>query len=89
MKLYDTFTFGKFKGYTLKYVMANKGSYVGWCLENIPNFHIEPKNMEEQFLKGYKQWKLDGCKEFELRYCRPSVKSKEIPYESDLSYQVD
>ena len=89
MKLNDIFTFGKFKGHNLKEVMAEHGSYVGWCFDNIPNFHIEPKDMEEQFLKGYKQWKLEGCKGLETRYCRHSDKSKEIPYECDLSYQID
>lgn len=53
----NIFTFGKFKGLTLKEVMAKHGSYVGWCLENIPNFHIEPKDMEEHFLKNYSKWK--------------------------------
>lgn len=57
MKTNDVFSFGKFKGQTLKEVMAEHGSYVGWCLENIPNFHIEPKNMEEHFLDGYNKWK--------------------------------
>lgn len=59
MKSNDVFTFGKFKGLTLKRVMSEHGSYVGWCLENIPNFHIEPKDMEEHFLRGYIKWKKD------------------------------
>lgn len=57
MKIDDVFSFGKYKGYTLKEVMAEHGSYVGWCLENIPSFHIEPMDMEKHFLKNYNKWK--------------------------------
>lgn len=57
MKMTETFTFGKFKGQTLKSVCANHGSYVGWCLENVPEFRIEPKNVEDAFLRGYERWK--------------------------------
>ena len=57
MKLNDKFTFGKFKGQTLKSVMANKGSYVGWCLDNIPGFHIEPNDVEKAFVAQYDKWK--------------------------------
>ena len=57
MKTNDIFSFGKFRGKTLKEVMAEHGSYVGWYLENIPNFHIEPKNMEDCFLENYNKWK--------------------------------
>lgn len=57
MKINDIFLFGKFKGHTLKEVMAEHGSYVGWCLENIPNFHIEPKDVEEHFLNNFNKWK--------------------------------
>ena len=34
MELNDIFDFGKFKGLSLKQVMVEHGSYVGWCLEN-------------------------------------------------------
>ena len=51
MKTNDVFSFGKFKGQTLKEVMAEHGSYVGWCLENIPNFHIEPKKYGRAFFR--------------------------------------
>ena len=57
MKLNDIFNFGKFKGLPLKKVMAEHGSYVGWCLENIPNFHIQPKELETVFLINYNIWK--------------------------------
>lgn len=57
MRLHDIFTFGKFKGQTLKHIMSEHGSYVGWCLENIHNFHIEPKDMEDFFLENYNKWK--------------------------------
>ena len=57
MKLNDIFNFGKFKGSSLKKVMAEHGSYVGWCLENIPNFHIQPKELESVFLTNYNIWK--------------------------------
>ena len=53
MKLNDIFDFGKFKGLSLKKVMAEHGSYVGWCLENIPNFHIQPEELEDAFLINY------------------------------------
>ena len=57
MKLNDIFNFGKFKGSSLKKVMAEHGSYVGWCLENIPNFHIQPEKLEDAFLINYNIWK--------------------------------
>lgn len=57
MKLLDKFTFGKYKGQTLKYVLQNYGTYVVWCLKNIPNFNIEPKELQKNFLIGYQQWK--------------------------------
>lgn len=57
MKLLDKFTFGKHKGQTLKYVLQNHGTYAVWCLKNIPNFNIEPKELQEKFLRGYQQWK--------------------------------
>ena len=57
MKLNDIFNFGKFKGFSLKKVMAEHGSYVGWCLENIPNFHIQPEELEDTFLINYNIWK--------------------------------
>ena len=57
MKTNDVFSFGKFKGQTLKEVMAEHGSYVGWCLENIPNFHIQPEDVEDAFLRNYNIWK--------------------------------
>lgn len=57
MKLTDIFEFGKYKGLTLKEVCAEHGSYVGWCIENIPDFHIEPKNVEDAFLRGHERWK--------------------------------
>ena len=53
MKLNDIFDFGKFKGLSLKKVMAEHGSYVGWYLENIPNFHIQPVELEDAFLINY------------------------------------
>ena len=59
MELNDIFDFGKFKGLSLKQVMAEHGSYVGWCLENIPNFHIQPEDVEDAFLINYNIWKED------------------------------
>ena len=59
MELNDIFDFGKFKGLSLKQVMAEHGSYVGWCLENIPNFQIQPEDVEEAFLRNYNIWKED------------------------------
>ena len=57
MKLLDKFTFGKYKGQTLNYVLENHGTYAVWCLKNITNFNIEPKELQEKFLRGYQQWK--------------------------------
>lgn len=57
MKILDKFTFGKYKGQTLKYVLQNHGTYAVWCLKNITNFCIEPKELQEKFLIGYQQWK--------------------------------
>lgn len=57
MKLLDKFTFGKYKGQTLKYILQNHGTYVMWCLKNINNFNIEPKELQEKFLRKYQQWK--------------------------------
>lgn len=58
MKLNDIFYFGKHKGQTLKAVMATNGSYVIWCLQNIPNFTIEPQELYEKFMNQYNQWLL-------------------------------
>lgn len=42
MKLSDLFTFGKYKGKTLKQVLEQENAaYVVWCIKNIPNFSIE------------------------------------------------
>lgn len=57
MKLLDKFNFGKYKGQTLKCVLQNHGTYVVWCLKNISNFNIEPKELQKKFLKEYQQWK--------------------------------
>lgn len=57
MVMENVFTFGKHKGKTLKWVLENHGSYVGWCLENIPNFHLEPQSLEDEFVRKYNAWK--------------------------------
>lgn len=42
MKLSDLFTFGKYKGKTLKQVLEQENAaYVVRCIKNIPNFSIE------------------------------------------------
>lgn len=57
MKINDTFTFGKYKGQTLKTVLAEHGSYVGWCMENVSGFDIEPEDLKHRFIQEYNQWK--------------------------------
>lgn len=57
MKLDDVFTFGKHKGKNLKTVMENYGSYVGWCVENVKGFDIEPPELKSKFMAGYQKWK--------------------------------
>lgn len=89
MKKSDKFTFGKFKGQTLAYVMANKGSYVGWCLENIKGFHIEPESLETEFLKGYNKWKKDGCKGLTVDYREHSLQFGVKEMEIDMINKLD
>ena len=43
----DTFSFGRYKSYTLEEVLANNPSYFYWCLSHIPSFVIAPRVIEE------------------------------------------
>ena len=46
-KLNTVFTFGKFKGKTLKEVITIQPSYVEWCLVNLDHFYISDKVLKE------------------------------------------
>jgi len=49
MKIYDletTFDFGEFKGKALKDVFANDPEYVEECILDIPDFCIDPSNID-------------------------------------------
>lgn len=75
MKTEDIFTFGKFKGKSLKEVMAEHGSYVGWCMENVKGFDIEPEELKNRFMESYKKWKEIKKKEQEnpFFHCSPEL----------------
>ena len=58
MYIDDKFTFGKYKGFTVRELLRNKnGLYLMWCLDNIKDFHLEPLNFEtvirETYFKQY------------------------------------
>lgn len=53
MKASDIFTFGKYKGKTLKEACAENGNYVWWCLNNVKGFCIEPQSLEDRFKREY------------------------------------
>ena len=69
----DIFTFGKFKGKPLNWVMANHGSYVGWCLDNVSGFDIEPRNLKEAFVAGYNEWKRRGMRGYIATQSIPEI----------------
>lgn len=62
MKRTDKFTFGKYKGHRLKWVMENHCSYVWWCINNIRDFDIEPVRAKNEFIEDYANW-VARCEE--------------------------
>lgn len=55
MKLKDSFTFGKYKGKTLRQVLEQENAaYVVWCINNIPSFSIE-EPYQTRLLSKYKR----------------------------------
>ena len=54
MAIDEKFTFGKYKGLTVRELLrAKKGLYLMWCLENIDGFHLEPLNFENCIRNTY------------------------------------
>ena len=54
MTIDEKFTFGKYKGSTVRELLnKKKGLYLMWCLENIKGFHLEPSHFENRIRNTY------------------------------------
>ena len=43
----NTFQFGRYKGYTMEYVLINNPSYLDYCITDISDFIISPNVIEQ------------------------------------------
>jgi hypothetical protein len=71
MKLTDKFTFGKYKGKSLKGVIFNDRYYIGWLLKNYKAFKMD-KAAKEYFRPSGKEVKVDD------KICAPPFDMKDI-----------
>lgn len=83
MKFYEhdtVFTFGKYKGKQMGYVLFDDPDYISWCIINLDHFFIEERILYE--LAGIAQVKLsDEAKEvLKLKY------ERFMEYEDDDNY---
>lgn len=46
MDLGDKFRFGKYRGQTLDYVLANGVHYIEWCIDNVDDFELSNEAYE-------------------------------------------
>ena len=47
--------FGKYKGWSLSYVISNNPNYIKWCIENVSGFELTKEENNELKKSLYKQ----------------------------------